>query len=890
MLRLQNREFINQDQMVICEKSLIMNESIWQNCINTLNDKEQFIPIKNTNGELLAYGFQDHEANRELRMLKELRSCKDALQFADVFPDYSEVVIYGCNELAVSFAGYLEESGITVSVIGKYWNYFGFTSCNEISLLEVGRGEKLIVYAEKMPYQNNSIADKMKVSVSSEFECIDVIYEANVLKEKITDKTGTFAEFIKKLKDEQEIVILGDGRGAQDTYDLLMKYGIDICSFGVTGQTDGRLLGKPVVNVCEAMKCFQSPVFLNCKDIHSTLGDEWTEYFDYRGYERNKRYFLVKDYTDIPDSNLIHVLHGKRVLLTGDVQLCQLLSDYLYRIEDGEVTVKYIPLSEKQPIEKEDILCLVIPDYYNRVTGLKEKRREILEHQLSDMGFLYYTSYFISSRAFVLIDAYLNHGTEKYAALQLLPKGILIGRIPCYSGNVFFRGVMDGHPEVLMMPYSELNENLFYYCIRLAHLDADEILCRFWDMFDEEAGNRERYFNCEKFETSVKRFLKYKQRFTSQELFILFHAAYAEMVSDKQVSDLSQLIIYWEPHFVPRNEFAFFALWLEDKKINGQTIVLRRDNIVRTGSQCARAEAGKLPVSNVFTMMFLDETIYDGVHLQFSYWKEFKMRFEDIKLKPREKLTEICERFDIGWSDSMMKTTRMGKVSQYRGSVDFDLKAVFNKYEDYLTEFDRFRIAIASSPYQKRYGFSSENCLKFTRRELQELFLKPFLFEEKIGSKEDLIEKNEWVAWQLWKVRKHFVLEDVPPEMERFEVEQTGTKRLEENNQYLRRKSIEFAKSHDKLILYGTGRDCLGLLEALDIDLKQRFLYSDRRAETQKYTFMGKTVIAPNELCKKYKDYNILVTSSLYRVSVECELNKLGIESSRIFYNEAKFS
>ena len=129
----------------------------------------------------------------------------------------------------------------------------------------------------------------------------------------------------------------------------------------------------------------------------------------------------------------------------------------------------------------------------------------------------------------------------------------------------------------------------------------------------------------------------------------------------------------------------------------------------------------------------------------------------------------------IAWSDNMLQTTAVGKPLAYRGSVDFDLQAVFNQYADYLSEFDRFRMSIASSPYQKRYGFNYENCLKFSRRELQEMFLKPFLFEEKnifeFVKKPDAV--HEWLEWQLWNVRKHMILDDVQPEFDRFEVEQT---------------------------------------------------------------------------------------------------------------------
>lgn len=886
MLRLQNGKYESDDNVTISSNPLLMDSSIWENCKNILNDTIQLIPVKNIDGEVVAYAYQNDEANRELRMLKELRNSKDALQFTDIFPEYQEVVIYGCNELAVSFTKYLEEVGVTVSVIGEYWSYFGYTSQNEVNLLEKEEG-RLIIYAEGIPLSNFDIFSKMQKSVSPEFECIDKIYEENVKNGSIKDVIGDLDTFIWNLQSKKEIIVLGTDRIAQDAYDLLMKHGIDICCFAVKEQGNEMLLGKTVMGVTEALQCFQNPVFLNCKDTHSALGEEWTEYFDYRGYERNKQYFLIRDYTDIPTSNLVHVLRGRRVLLTGDKQLCKLLSDYLYQIENDEVTVQYVPLSEKTSIEKDDILCLVIPDYYNRNSTIKELNEEILQHQLSDMGFVHYTKYFIDISSFVLIDGYLNRDTKKYIVPELTPKGILIGRIPQYSGNVFFRGVMDGHPEILCIPYSDLNENLFYYCVRLANCEAEDVLHNFWVMYDKEAGSKERYFPLiNKFETSAQRLLSLKAKFTSQELFVLFHIAYAEMLSGKMVDDITKLVIYWEPHFILTDKISFFALWLEDEKVNGQTIVLRRNNIIRTGSTCARIVEGKL-VPDAFTVMFLEEPDWNEDKVHYHHWTEFKIRFEDIKTNPKEKLMEICERFAIKWSDNMLQTTTAGKPLTYRGSVDFDLKAVFNQYDDYLSEFDRFRISIASSPYQKQYGFIYENCLKFSRRELQEMFSKPFLFEENFVFKEDFIKIREKTAWRLWKVRKHFVLDDVHPELDRFELKQTGEKRMIEYNQEAVNETIQYIMTHHKLIIYGIGRDCQGLLKLMDEDIKERFLYSDKQAETKTCIFLGKRVIPPQELCNIYKDYAILVTSSLYRMSIKNEFDRMEIDSSRVFYNRA---
>ncbi len=896
MLRFLTVNYSNDKNIKLDDISLVLNGDIWEWCKDAKKKDDghhdgiiRLMPIKSKKGELVTYGYQDGEANRELRMLKELRKNKNLLQFTDIFPKYKNVVVCGCNELAVSFVEYLKQCNVIVSVIGKYWEYFGYKSNYEIDL----EGEdKLVIYAEGLMSCNGNLYQTVRRSVSPEFECIDKIYEENVVKGKIKDTIGDFDDLVQYLKEEKEIVILGKDRVAQDVYDLLMKHGIDIYGFAEK-VCDERttLLGKTVMSIADVMRRFSKPVFINYKDKHGALGEEMTEYFDYCGYERNRQYFLLKDYINIPNSNLVHVLHRKRILLTGDRWLCKLLMDYLNAVENGEVTISYIDLGRRISIEKDDVLCLVVPDYHNSRENVGKRRKETLKQQLLVMGFINYTKYFISRRAFVLIERYLNRNIEKYSISKLVPKGILLGRIPGWSGNVFFRGVMDGHPEVLTIPYSDLNENLFYYCVRLSNIDSDKILPEFWEMYDDEACSRERYFqDSERFEESVKRMIQIKKRFTSQELFVIFHIAYIEMLSGEQVVDISKLIIYWEPHFVPRNEFPFFSWWLEDEKILGQTIALRRNNIVRTGSACARKLEGR--PESAYRVMFMDMSEANESYPQHQYWTEFKMRFEDIKVNSKEKLMEICERIGIKWSDTMLQTTSVGKPLTYRGSVDFDLKSVFNNYEDFLSEFDRFRISIACSPYQKRYGYVYENCLKFSRRELQELFLKPFRFDEKKvfgrNESEDL-NIREWIGWQLWNVRKHMVLNDVQPELERFELKQTAKERMEKFNEEKIAKMMEYIKCHEKLIFYGTGNDCEGLLKRMDGDLKQKILYSDKKVMTNPYVFEGKEVILPEKLCNTYKDYYILVTSSQYGQNIEAEFRNMGIWPDRVYYNEVGF-
>lgn len=108
------------------------------------------------------------------------------------------------------------------------------------------------------------------------------------------------------------------------------------------------------------------------------------------------------------------------------------------------------------------------------------------------------------------------------------------------------------------------------------------------------------------------------------------------------------------------------------------------------------------------------------------------IRFEDLKCKPEEKLRYLCARWGISWSDSLLHTTLLGTSVMYNGIKDFDLTPVYNNYEEFFSEFDRFRISLIDALWQKTYGYPYVDLLDFSRKDLQEMFLKDFRFSKEI--------------------------------------------------------------------------------------------------------------------------------------------------------------
>lgn len=702
--------------------------------------------------------------------------------------------------------------------------------------------------------------------------------------------------------------LLGNSVWEQDAYDWLFANGVDISGFVFGGEDwygADYFLGKKRVSVSEVMNCGKNAVVINCMDENGALGLEMGEYYYYYcGLERNEQYFMLRDYVNVPHNNLVHVLKGKMVLLVGDEMFCRMLAGYLENIEQGEIHVRYGELSDSRKMEETAVICAVYPNNISMSVGKKGKA---FQDTVTGMGDARITWYFSDPSALVAVDHYRNRALQKYSLPQLKPKGILLGSFAYLSGNVFVSGIMDGHPNMIVPLEGIFTDSLWYYSILLAAEKTEDILERLASALRDEYRQSE-ITDCfphwDIFKSSVEKWLLQKESFSSQELFMIFVASYTEMLTGEKITDLSSKVVYWEPHLYHRTKFCYLAKWLGSEGINGQTMILRRDNIARWGSlyNYIRKEKSALRAELETISYMCKEDWLNSSHeaILNKHWQIFTMRFEDIKLHPREELTKVCERMKIPWSDTMLHTTICGKPSVFLGSKDFTLRPVFDRREKYFSLFDQFRISVLSAPYQKKYGYPYVDCRKFSRAELWELFLKKFRFQSgrQFDASRDMVNHclkiYAELRSQLWEARKHAVLDDIVPQFGSVEIDKpleiaeknAAQKKTDANT---KREKLEqlasLVRQQEKLILYGTGRDCDGLLNFLSESEQNRLLYCDRKASYGAYIYRGKKVIAPSRLCGEYKEYMILITSSMYATSIQWELEDMGVAPERIICN-----
>ncbi len=745
-------EAIDRDILVLNEDIWTYAEEMFENHKLYLN-KYPLLPVVDKAGQLISFAYKENDANRELRQLRELTEKPDALQFGDIYPEYDCVIIYGFNELAYFFARYLKAQGIPVRLEDVMWE--GFLESDETPFME---HRSMKIYAEGTWAKPSDWEENLLRSVSVEFECIDAVYEENIRREYIKNSVCSLEKLLEKLKNAEAVAVMGKDIDAQDAYDFLAQNGIDVNCFvmfdkAVSGQ---RLFGKPLCTLTDVKKKYGNNIVLI--DNHwenSAWGIGKVDYLDYIGYRRNEGMFLLKDYIKIRGNGLKAALKDKKIVMTGDILLCERLQQYFgkHHVTDPE-NISYINLTDEKMPKKhaltianvdridKDAVCLVVLPEYVEVRNLDQygkywRRKAGVISSLRENRLMNYTDYFSFMETFIDIE---KENDDKYPDGRWKVKRIALGSIETCSGNIFFDGLLDNHPFIMTVSQRHWSVNIFWLCVWLADRTAEDIVQLLEDMRCSQydiwglAGD-------ETFLEKMKENLRRDVRYTSQELFVIIHA----ILCGKSAQNISDMIIFWESHWRHRYVVEKCALWLGADKCPCDIVNVVRNAYIARGSNIKGYLEFHWGMSKrCYQIVTGFKDIYKE---KYDNSNRIITRFEDLKCNPVEELNRICKELDIPWSDTLMEVTQDGEKRVYdngRKEVkDFDLTPVYNLYEEYFSEFDRFRIALICAPWQKMHGYPYADISLFSRRELQEMFLKDFRFTNRIGCDKVFVDKRD---------------------------------------------------------------------------------------------------------------------------------------------------
>lgn len=531
-------------ELAIDRNYAVVGNDIWERAAEYFENYDigireiPILPICSAQGDLLCFAYEDDEAKRQVRQVRELSELENtAVHFTDIYPEITNIIIKGCNELSFKFREYLKNTGVSVQVEGEIWQKFGIVS-DEAGLDYA----TMVINAEGTWQKSKDLRKELQRTVGVCFECIDKIYEENIRLGNIQNTNCTERELINYLRN-RHVIALGRKIKSIQGINYLYKNRIKIDAIldNVAGQEERYIFGIPVFTYLSIIQRFDNPIFIDCESEGSAWGGGSVDWYDYHGYRRNINYFVLSDYIEMKaeyPKNLIE--DQKRIVLIGDVLLCSYLKSCIHDILKDKVLITYWDiLNENNQVYLDEIekdqydldetdTCLFIPAELNYVNDHVRKLYRRYEDALRKCKMYNYTELFEDRHAWNGLDLIV-----KFKTTGLKVKGIILGEINHFTGNILMRGILDGHPSIIKMAgYNYLNERMYEICVRLSQVKSEYIIEGLNDIFYKASVS-----SCDKhifddfrdwkmFCNYVREYLPVSGYVSAQELFVFFHAAY----------------------------------------------------------------------------------------------------------------------------------------------------------------------------------------------------------------------------------------------------------------------------------------------------------------------------------------------------------------------------
>lgn len=136
---------------------------------------------------------------------------------------------------------------------------------------------------------------------------------------------------------------------------------------------------------------------------------------------------------------------------------------------------------------------------------------------------------------------------------------------------------------------------------------------------------------------------------------------------------------------------------------------------------------------------------------KYEYQAARVVRFEDLKLHPRETLKKVCMFLRLTWSDSLLHTTTNGEDSGIVDGTDgFDPTPVYKKHDEYISSLDyyRFELLRQDSWTNWHYKLKYYDGQRYSKKDLKHLYDIPFKVEK--------MKMKQWPGWPDQKFIKEF--------------------------------------------------------------------------------------------------------------------------------------
>lgn len=516
------------------------------------------------------------------------------------------------------------------------------------------------------------------------------------------------------------------------------------------------ILGIPVYNYKICQKNYSDILYIVANSTYAKSIEIGLE-LEQDGYIRDVTYYLANDLElqgILPDEweGVKLILNSNTLILFGNMFLCHIfekwamyfLDNFNLYICSNENKIEYYRETYKNaiwiPLEK----TFPLPD-----SNINESLVQILQSYNINS----FTRFFLSH--LIYCEEY-QYNMEKIK-FDIFPgiKKVVFLKSSGFSGSALINSMFDFHPNILYLGFNLWSINIWYIFKSATMVKSgipkviiESIKECLKDTKYNETGSIESKGNLEWLEKYYKILTKYFKDgkiYTNREIFILIHIAYYEFLHGVQPQE-ENMIIYMDIHSNMIMESSIFSC-LEQMGFEIILLEMIRNPIKRLGS-CIKYSLGEHIINSIGILNNIDWMFGEYFDRSEKIYQIIRIRFEDIKLYPKQITEKLCKILKIPWNDALLKTTISGEdyiyVTNGETITSFNLKPVYYSYDEYFDEFDKLRLSLIFREKNKAYGYSYLNNNKINRLglEMDKIFKIPFRFENYITFKDEYDRKS----------------------------------------------------------------------------------------------------------------------------------------------------
>ncbi|HBI59636.1 MAG TPA: hypothetical protein DDY31_00235 [Lachnospiraceae bacterium] len=541
--------------------------------------------------------------------------------------------------------------------------------------------------------------------------------------------------------DADVIVYCAKGYGEKVCLELL-SIGCRVVAFCDNARLNqgGMRLGLPVYSYQDCRMKYPKAVYVVANSTYAIAIEIGIE-LEKDGYVKDSSYFLaieleMRGELSEYKRSVKKVLENQTLILFGRSFLCELFVRWIREMRwKSEVLVC--------PSENDiDSFCnqysdgIWIPLEMGIALGMPEKNEHLVQI-LQSHGISSFTRFFEGNALYCEELAVVDRKDVNQFDVQV--KKVLFLKASAMSGSSLVASVLDSHPNILSLGINIWEVNIWHIVKKaamaagenLAEIIIGEIKFYYQVMGMDDIGWLKDY------QKVLGQYFQEGKKYSEKDVFLLIYLAYYELLHGVPLE--GEAVIYLDPH---ANELMRDSIlsWLEQMGFEIIILEMIRAPFKRLGSGI-KFQLHLLKDQNKLVSPYKMFRLLHMMSGELFYKKELeyqlvRIRFEDLKMYPRQILGKLCEILGIPWSDTLLETTQAGKKSVYAINGDcitgFDLKPVYYTYDEFFDSFDKFRLDLIFREKSKAYGYSYVDKDKYpmSLEELGKLFELPFRFEQ----------------------------------------------------------------------------------------------------------------------------------------------------------------